>query len=211
MKLIKMVGLAAVAAIAAMAFMGASSASASITALCATHTEPCPSPLPAGTHIQALLLPGKHATLLTSAGNVLCEGSHILGSTTTGLGTSKQPSVLGNITEVTFLNCKLGTTDCTVTSEASTKTPFLSHLLKTALNLGTMTVLNPSAHVECGSFIDCTYGFGAIDLHVHGGNPAEVLAVEEKLTREEGFFCSGESFWDAEYEVTLPKPLYITS
>jgi hypothetical protein len=205
MRLTKILGLVMAAAIAAMALMGAATASAHSTALCKALELPCSAANTYGaTTIKSQLVAGTHATLKSSVGPVLCEKSTVEGTTAGGLATT----LLGEITKLTFTSCKLGETSCTVTAEGL---PYTSHLLIIpGTHNGEFVTLEPSAKVVCGSFINCTFGFEEINLELVGGNPATIAAEEELLTREAGFFCPGESHWTAKYEVTSPKPLFVS-
>jgi len=206
MKYVKMLSLAAVAAIAAMAFVGVGSASAHSTALCKANELPCSAgnTLGSGAAIKAKLVSGTVANLLNSAGNVECKSSAVAGKTTSGLATT----VAGEITSLTFTECKRGTESCTVTVK---NLPYKASILVIPGTMnGEFTVTNPSAEVKCGSFINCTFGFSSVTLGATGGNPAKIVASNELLTLESGLICPGESHWDAEYEITEPNPLWVS-
>jgi hypothetical protein len=219
MKYLKMLGLAAVAATALMAF-GASSASA--TELCKENvttptTCPAASKYGVGTQIHAVLKAGTTATLTSSLVDVHCTGSTVQGEVT-GAG-GHNVHVKGKIKQLSFTGCKTTDgTNCTVTTvgvNGTTQTPdaTVSHSTSEHGN-GTMTITpeagdpNPGATVVCGFFINCTFTRSHIALGVTGGNPATVTATEEELLRSGGF-CPEEAFWDASYEITNPKPLFV--
>jgi hypothetical protein len=202
MKHIKMMGLAIVAALALMAIAGAASASASAV-LCSTNTNPCTgTKYGSGTKISAQLKSGTHATLTTSVTNVTCTKSTVGGVTNTAEGH-------GEITGFTF-------SGCTATSNGSACTVKTLNLNYTATaNPGSLTITpgpkggNPGATVECpNAFINCTFTTSSITLSVTGGNPAIITASNEPLQREGGL-CPSEAKWDATYEVTSPKPLFL--
>jgi hypothetical protein len=202
MKHIQTMGLAIVAALALMAIVGAASASASAV-LCSTNTSPCTgTKYGSGTKISAQLKSGTHATLTTSITDVTCTKSTVGGVTNTAEGH-------GEITSFTF-------SGCTAASNGSTCTVKTLNLNYTATaNPGSLTITpgpkggNPGATVECpGALINCTFTTSSITLGVTGGNPAIISASNESLQREGGF-CPSEAKWDATYEVTSPKPLFL--
>ncbi|MFL5834506.1 MAG: hypothetical protein ACJ76B_11090 [Solirubrobacterales bacterium] len=211
MKFIKMMGLAVVAALAVMAMVGASAASASGTA-CKTNSEPCPAGdlYAAGTKMTAQLVPGTHATLTSSVGNVTCKNSTVAGVL------NEPAKAHGEITSLTFTNCTLGETECTV---SATKPPYTVTGIATPAVLGKgngdFTVTQkaggsvPGATVVCGFFINCTFSSTDITLKFTGGSPAKLKAEAVNLNRSGGI-CPSTSVWHAEYEVTAPKPLFLT-
>jgi len=200
----KMIGLALVAALAVMAMAGAASASAAAT-LCSTNTSPCTGTVyGSGTKISSQLKSGTVATLTTSIGNVVCKKSSVGGATTNTTGH-------GEISTLSFTECSLGTTSCTV---KAVNLNYTAESFASGGGNGTLTISpkaglgSPGASVECGSFINCTFTSSDLVLDVTGGNPATIIAKEEELTRTGGL-CPSSSKWDAEYEVTAPKPLFL--
>lgn len=194
MRLIKMLGLAAIAAMAAMAFVGASSASANATSivLCQNAELVCETPFANPTTIVA------HATepkLLTSLGTVVCEKSL---TETTLLNTLSTLGV-GHILALSFENCKLGKTACTVTLESLGLLSFV----KTGALTGTAKSTGGTvARVKCGSLLDCKYG-GEPTLVVESsaGGETKLVASETTILNEIGekFICPDTSKWDAVY------------
>jgi hypothetical protein len=204
MKHLKILGLALVAALAVMALAGAASASAK-SILCSTNTNPCTgTKYGTGTKLTSNLKSGTVATLTTSIGNVVCKKSTVSGVTTNGEGT-------GEITGLTFTECSLGSTSCTV---SAVNLKYSATAITGTGGNGTLTVTpgsgigNPGASVVCGSFINCTFSSSDISLGVTGGNPAIISANGVVLNRSGGI-CPSTSTWDAEYEVTSPKPLFL--
>jgi hypothetical protein len=197
MKFMKMFGLAVAAAITGMALMGASSAVAGDTVLCKVHTTAACAAgdqYPSGTHVEGV---SSHAVLLAGF-TILCKNSVILGE---ALGLAKP--LIGHVTKLTFEQCSGGTV--TVIDQTG-----LLELLRTALNLGTITGNGFEVLVE--SFgIHCVYSGTARALHAEGGNPAVIntgagVSLHEL---ERGFFCPNTATWHASYHVALPKPAYI--
>jgi len=205
MKHLKMIGLAVVAALAIMAVAGAAGASAK-SILCSTNTHPCTgTKYGAGTKLTSTLKTGTVATLTTSIGNVVCKKSTVSGATTNGEGH-------GEISGLTFTECALGGTACTVSAVNLNYTA--TAIAGATTGNGTLTISPkgaqgaPGASVVCGAFINCTFQSSDLVLDVTGGNPAVIVASSEALTRSGGF-CPSTSLWDAEYEVTSPKPLFL--
>jgi len=211
MKNLKMLGLAAVAAMALMAMVGAGTASA--TELCSTNTSPCTgTKYLSGTTISAQLKAGTGAVLTNSISNVTCKKSTVDITTTSSGGsgvavTGTAPKTTG----LTFSECTNSFGE-TCTAEV-VDLPYSGSVTATGKGNGSMTVQadgsgNPGAKVVCGSLINCTFKTASATLTVTGGNPAIAAANAIELTREGGF-CPTTSKWDAEYEVTAPKPLFV--
>jgi len=221
MKHLKMMGLAVLAVLALTAVAGAGTASASAT-VCSTNTSPCTGILyGAGTKITAQLAAGSVATLTTSIGNVVCKKSTVAGVLTGHKAAEGEkptiPSGHGEITGLTFTECVLtpffgNPTNCTVTA---INLNYTVTAVATGGGNGDLTITAkgsqgpPGATVVCGSLINCSFTSSHLVLDVTGGNPALVHAKEEELSRTGGL-CPSTSKWDATYEVTSPKPLFLT-
>jgi len=211
MKHLKVLGLAAVAAMALMAIVGAGTASAS--ELCSTNTAPCTgTKYGQDTTISAQLKSGTVAFLTNSISNVACKKSTVL-ITTTNAGTTGEP-VKGQAPSpngLTFSECSTASgTACTVTVQ---NLAYNGTLTATTKGNGTLTVQSggsgdPGATVVCGFLINCTFSTASATLSFTGGSPAVAAANGISLSRSGGF-CPSTSTWDAEYEVTSPKPLFI--
>jgi hypothetical protein len=159
-----------------------------------------------GTVIKAQLKAGTIANLTTSTGNVTCSTSSVEGKTSNAGGAGVP--VTGEITSLKFSNCTMdvfGSPSCTVTSVGI---PTSVEANATGGGNGTMTTGEAGATVVCAGFINCTFTAPGIELGVTGGNPAHVTANAEKLTGG-GSLCPSEAKWDATYEVTAPKPLFL--
>jgi hypothetical protein len=200
-----MLGFAAIAAIAAMAFVGVSSAMASEEiVLCKEDKDPCPAAkdFPAGTVLDASLVAGTTANLVSNLGTVKCSESTTTGSTSTLSGNPLD----GDITGLTFNSCKLGETKCTATAE------HLNYLVLLKLT-GALTYHvvvekkgtngNPQAFVECGSLIKCSFGAPEVLLKVELLANDVDLSVNQALERitGPGFICGNTSTWEAKYLV----------
>jgi hypothetical protein len=209
MKYVKMLGLAAIAAMALSAVAGASTASA--TELCSTNTSPCSGTMyPVGTEIKAELKAGGAGAVITNnITNWTCKKSAISGKTTT-TGSATE-TVLGQITALTFTECT-NTAGEKCTAEA-VHLPYKAEIHATGGGNGTLTVSsggngNPGEILVCGTDINCTFSFATASLSLTGGNPAILKAGKIKLETAGGI-CPAEASWDAEYEVTSPKPLFV--
>ncbi len=215
MRLIKTFGLAAIAAVAAMAFVGASSAMATgHTALCKTHEDPCAEAnLVKNIHMQA-----GTTILKTSLATVLCLKSSAVAHAEHGglslLLVIEHPSgekltiidPLGfQVLTLTWENCGTNAAhnNCTVTN---LKLPLID-LLKTALNLGTATVLGAEVLVNCVGILHCVYGGKEITgfnvegaLHTAGAGHGMFTANELSVPNVGGLLCPSTSKWTALYE-----------
>jgi len=210
MKQFKMLGLAAIAALGLMVMVGAGTASA--TELCSTNTSPCTGTVyTSGTAVSAQLKAGTTALLTNTISNVICQKSTTAGKTTSSGG--KGLAVTGTIESLTFTECKTASgVACTV---KAVNLPYSASITATGSGNGTLTVTkdlsgDPGATVECATLINCTFSTASASLGVTGGNPAIAKANGIALTPK-GLTCPLESHWDAEYEVTAPKPLSIVN
>jgi hypothetical protein len=207
MRYLKMLGLAMISAFALMA-IGAGSASA--VTLCKEAKTPCPEAqrYPSSTTWHLTIKVTIHTQLTTSIGTVTCKKTTIHGGTTS---TGTNP-LLGSITSVSDSECTLGSTPCTVTHQ---NLPYKGTVTAGA-TVGNGTVKaesggvgKPQAKVECGSFINCTFGAPEVSFSVVGGNPA-IATFSQSLEREGGL-CPSTSTAETEYEVVEPKPLFIVA
>jgi hypothetical protein len=211
MKYLKILGLTVVAATALMAVMGVSSAAANqSTVICKKNETPCAlaNQYPAGTHFEASLVPGTHATLKGNV-TVTCKKSTVTGFTRSGTANPLH----GEITVLTFTECE----GCTKVT--SLNLPYTATVTKTGPGVGTFTAEpragggNPGAKLEnCPFGVSCTASTPSITLDISntaGGTP-RVKAVNETLNMA-GFGCGTTATWNAEYEITKPHPSFISS
>lgn len=203
MRTARFAAVAALAATAAMAILWAGSASA--TTLCSANASPClGTEYGSGTTIEAALASGKSSTLLSSLGNVVCTSSTMVGKTTTAGGEGK--AVEGTITGLTFTGCKFGETSCTV---AAVNLPYAA----SATTPETLSITDSEgvgANVKCGFFVNCTFTAKTAPFQVTGGNPAKAKANAIEMERA-GALCPSTSLFDAEYEIQVPKPLFLVT
>jgi hypothetical protein len=204
MKNLTHLALAGVAALILMMGIGAGTASA--TELCSTNTSPCTgTKYGTGTKLTAQLKSGTAATLTTSIGNVVCKKSTLAGVTTSAGGPGTTP-VSGEVTSLTFTECVFGSsTPCTV---SVVNLPWKLTAEKTGETTFNVIVSgSPGVTLVCGSFINCTFSQTSMTLSGTGGSPAIVKATAIGLNRSGGL-CPSTASFDAEYEVTSPKPLF---
>ena len=213
MKQVKMLGLAAVAALGLMAMLGAGTASA--TELCSANASPCEAPntmYASGTAVSAQLKAGTVANLTNPISNVTCKKSTTTGKTTnTG---AKGVAVTGTTETLTFTECETaGAVKCTV---ETVNLPYTDSITANGLGGGTLTVTkdlsgDPGAKVVCGLVINCTFTTADASLGVTGGNPMAFAKANAITLTQNGVTCPSEAHWDAEYEVTAPKPLFVVN
>jgi hypothetical protein len=217
MKYLKILGLAAVAAAALMAFVGAGTASAETTA-CKVTEAPCKEEnrYKNGTKVVAHLEiePAK----LTAAGGLVeitCSKSTIdlevtRETTPTLAPTAKKEGEPEPPPGLTFEECN------NTVEVLEAPRLVIHHDEKTTeggivdKHNGEITVESFKVRVNASGLI-CTFG-GEIKegLTLTGGSTPTVDATAT-IPLKEGFFCPSTAVWHAKYEVTEPKPLYITT
>src|SRR5215218_5369860 len=183
--------------------------SASAMELCSTNTSPCTgTKYGVGTTISAQLKAGTSTVLTNSITNVKCTKSRFFAtiiSFPTPWGRISIPAVGVETSE-----CHTSSgTSCTVTPN---NLPWTGDIGASGGGNGSLSIYsggtgNPSATVVCGFLINCTFSTAKATLSVTGGNPAIVKANGVPLERSGGF-CPSTSNWDAEYEITSPKPIF---
>jgi hypothetical protein len=211
-KRIRMVGVVVgvVALFAALTAAG----SASAATLCKVRAVSCPPAerYPAETAIKAQLRPKVVAEFRTNIANISCTSSKIEGKTTAASGS---PLPL-QISEVSFGGCNgEGLGSCTFTTE---HLPFAGSIsASSTLGNGTFTLSGggsgaPYFHMACGGGVQCIFASPALSAAVVGGNPAN-LTINQSLERIQnpGYTCPSTVSLMAEWEVTTPKPLFVSS
>jgi len=203
MNSLKMLGLAAVAAVALMALVGST---ASATVLCkAAEGETCAtgSAYPEKTTIEAKLVAGTKAKLVTTFKTIECSKSSVKGETSA----EEAEPLTGPEGTLTFEEC-----NCEV---KVLKVGKLSTVHIAGTNNGTLSSTGNESTVTCSTIfgsVHCIYATENTDVGtLTGGNPAKLKAeaVIPRLTTNG--LCSEQSEWSAEYEVTAPKPLFIVT
>jgi len=203
MKHTKMLGLCLIGALAAMALIGTGTASA--TVLCPENKSPCPAPYKKGTAIKAQLVSGTKSVMTSGFVTIECTDSTMSGKTTSGGGPGAP--VLGEITSVTWKNCK--TTSGSSCTASALKTPWGVSVSGSG-GSGTMTVTGAAGKFTCS--VTCEYEAKTASVSANGGSPAKIKASSVSFSRIGGsFLCSSSASWSAEYEVTAPNPLFVVS
>jgi len=213
MKHLKILGLAVVAAAALMAFVGASTASA--TVLCKEGKgEVCPAgqaygelpseknPEGKGVTVEAKLVANTKAKLVTSFKTIECEESAVKGETST----EEAEPLTGPEGSLSFGKC-----NCTVNV---LKAGTLSTTWISGTNNGTLSSNKNETTVVCNSIfgsVHCIYATEKTDVGKLTGGTTAVLKAEATIPRlATDALCSEKSEWSAEYEVTAPKPLFVS-
>lgn len=180
-----MIGLAALAALMAMAFVGAFSAMAETTSLCSVDENPCATANRLGSiHEESV---GK-ARFLTSIGTTECN---VLFSGTLSTTLANPLVISGNFT---YSNCELGGSSCTLTEENG---PAELKVLKEGHEAAKRT-LEYLVHLQCGTFIDCSYTGVGLIATVKGpllsaqvpDNGEASLSGQETTKETGGFLCA---------------------
>lgn len=208
MKYLKMLSLAAVAAMVLVALLGAGSASA--TVLCTKYETPCPKgeDYEPGTKIDATLEPETSLIFKTTTGTLLntCTSSTIEGKTsTTGSATETVSAVL---TTLTFGGCTGKTVEHWLGE-------LEIHYIDDPKNAtkGTLTMKATTVTMELFG-VNCVYGTGAA-AHIGTFTSDDSMTYatidfKTNLAKQQGgFFCPTTIVWEAAYNVTSPKPLYV--
>lgn len=211
MSYVKRLGLAIAAAAALMAFVGNSTASATVfckTAPIAGSGETtgtiCPGgwAYPAGQSIHAVLKPGKKAKLKTEFKTIECEESTLQSETNAEEG---EP-LGGPEGTLTFGKC-----NCEVKVLKAGTNPV--HWIRDT-HTGQITGSGSEVTTTCSTIfgnVHCIYVTENTVLGtITGGNPAVVDASAEIPRLTTNALCSKEALWEAEYEITTPKPLFFS-
>jgi hypothetical protein len=176
------------------------------TALCTEAASPCLAAKTdgTGTEIKASLLSGTQSKLTTPYNNIECSKSSL-----TAKVTSTGKTIDGGIEGLSFEEC-----NCEVKVLAK-GTLELEHVAgsSNATVKSTGTEVTTLCSTVTGN-VHCIYKTEATDLGtLEGGNPAKVKISGAEVPRlATDSRCSEAGIgtkWDAEYEVTSPKPLFI--
>jgi hypothetical protein len=204
MKYVKMLGLAVVAAAALMAFAGAGTASATVLCKNSESASSCNENYPSETELKSSLSAGTKAILKTEIKTIECSKSTLSGKPENG--GSATETVKGPIAALAFEEC-----NCEVKSLK--KGTVEIHWISGSTN-GTVTATGAEVTVNCSTIfglVHCIYVTEKTDLGtLTGGNPAkiDVKAVLPRLATSAP--CSATATWEATYEFTSPKPLFVT-
>jgi hypothetical protein len=206
MRHLKAACLASLVVASFIAAVGPGAASASI--LCSTNTSPCTGIVyGSGTTISAQLKAGTTAKLTSSFGTVTCKSSTMSGKTTNGEGHMTVTEMnTGSCTDSFGGNCTEKATNLPWTGRWETHWWGGGHWVYSEDGKG-----EPKRDYECpATGLKCEFGSPEFAMEVNGGNPAIAVAKEVPLKGSGGFTCPSEAFLDAEWEITSPKPLFLT-
>ncbi len=200
-----------VAAFALTAIAGSASASAAVMCKTAPASHVCPAgdKYGVGTEIQTQLKPGTVLKFKSGIQVFECSSSTINYAITNAGGESAP--VVTNMTEFNFGNCQ-GGAQFIVTKKGTQWTNWLSGTNNGAMTWGS----NVEFTVKYGG-MECTYNQTAAGkyLTVQGGASANVIASESTtdLVKSRGStaLCASNAKLIAEYSVSSPNPLYVTS
>jgi hypothetical protein len=207
MNQLKILGLAAIAALGLMVIAGAGTASAS--RLCKTTVEVCPAAWDwtTGTEIHAVLDSGTSLLEISGFPEDTCTGSTVQGKTT-NTGSSTE-TVDGPIEKLSLGGCSDPTTKVLSggTFEIHTDGDSGGGILTSK---GTEVTIDPfMLGFDCIAKTGTGTAIGTMDEPVNGGSDA-TLTVNATVPLS-GSGCPSTLKWTAEYAVTTPTPLYVST
>jgi hypothetical protein len=212
MDYLKKIGTAVLLAVAAMAIMGAGSAAAEQSVFCKVNETPCASgnQYPKGTEV---VLKSKGAITWTTyvekekIKSFSCLGAEFKGETTATGGSTETVGV-------TFHTQLLSSCTCPFETIRNAKMKF--NWVSGTMN-ATVTSEGPDYRFVCSGPIfgthHCTFeGDFQEGITLTGGNPA-ILAFKEAPVQQVtgGLPCGTEARLNVEFEVSTPKPLYVSN
>lgn len=214
MKYVKTLVFGSVAAAALMAYLGAGTASA--TVLCSEPgtgspvgtTCPAGKAYSSGTSLHAVLDPGTGGSTLTNGyKDINCSEATIAGSTSTE--GSASTAVSGAVTTLFFSSCNC---EVKVLKTGSFEIQWISGTHNGTLK-SSGTEVTTTCDISPFGLVHCIYVTNGTDLGTFtGGNPATVDIASADIPRlATNLLCDEAGNWDAKYEVTSPKPLYVAS
>ena len=192
----KLTGIGAIA-VAGGLLLSMGMGTATATVLCSkSETTKCSAPYGNEVQIKASLAGGSKFIVDTAYRTIECEKSMMV---------IKGPVNEGPVEELTFSEC-----DCEVKSLHNNGLFFIEDIPGTDNGeFGLVTELTTSCPSDFGT-VHCIYlAFGLGTLT--GGNPAIMEFNNNLLTRPTNFLCEGEKRLTVKYEVTSPKPLYVSA
>ncbi len=174
------------------------------TQLCKTSVEdPCfESFYYQGTAIEA---EASSVTIATSSGTITCSKGSVIKGKTGASGGSPLPIELS---EFSLKGCNWAGIGLCETATTQLKPASVS---RTEGTLNGIWKGGASWLFKCGFNVECTFILPQSDeLTLTGGNPATLVASEEFL-EQSGNWCPYIAKFSANYTVTSPKPVYVTS
>ena len=201
MNYLKLFVVSAVAAASLFAVVGAAAADAE-TVLCTEEALPCPIAKAdgSGTEVKASLVSGTKSKITTVFKTIECGKSSI-----TAKVTSTGKKIGATVEGLTFEEC-----NCEV-KVLGKGTLELEHIASSANATAKST--GTEITTQCSSIfgpVHCIYETKATDVGtLEGGNPAKVKVTVTLPRLATSGLCNEESLWEAEYEVSSPKPLFV--
>jgi hypothetical protein len=188
---------------------------ASAARLCQNeNSDPCSAAYGKGQAIEATL---KSAKIPIGVwGPVECTGGMLKGqSTDAGGGAGFPVGVKIESMTLTPCTCPSGKASATAIFPAPPNEFWKAEVNWKTLKNGTLKILLPKIRATCAPE-SCLYTKAQIELEVKGENPAEIIAEAAKtkmelIAGESTIGCPAESSITATWEVTKPKPLFITN
>ncbi|HET7510986.1 MAG TPA: hypothetical protein VFJ65_12150 [Solirubrobacterales bacterium] len=203
MKYVKTPGLPVCVAAALMALAGAGAATASVLCKNNGSTSICSENYPSGTEIKSSLSTGTKAVLKTEFKTVECSKSTVAGKPENGGDATE--SIKGSVEALTFEECNC---EVKVLKKGTLEIHWIS-----GSNNGTVTENGAEVTVNCSTIfgtVHCFYVTEKTDLGIlSGGNPAKLSAKATIPHLTTSGLCSATASWEATYEATSPKPLYV--
>ena len=202
MKYLKLLVTAAVAAAALLVVAGAGTAAAE-TILCTEAALPCPIAKNdgAGTEVKASLVSGTKSKITAGFTTIECGKSSL-----TAKVTSTGKTVGASVETLTFEEC-----NCEV-KVLGKGTLELEYIAGSTNATATSTGIEITAQCNSSPFgkVHCIYKTNATDLGtLEGGSPAKVKVSAGLPRLETSGLCEEKTPWEAEYEVSSPKPLFV--
>ncbi len=173
------------------------------TVLCTEKVSTCPLGKTdgTGTEIAASLVSGAKFKITNTFKTIECSKSSISAKVA-----STGEKITATVEALTFGEC-----NCTFTVLKKGELIF-SHIAAT--DNGTLTSNGAEITGSCSTIfgtVHCIYVTESTDMGtLEGGNPAKIKSSAANIPRlTTHVLCAEEASWDAEYEVTSPKPLYV--
>jgi hypothetical protein len=204
--------------VAGLALSALAAAPASATRLCLNNTtDPCSAVYAKGQMFEATLKTKTIAEVGIGAfGPVKCTGSTSKGQSTDA-GGGAGVAVGAQIEAMTWstCTCTLGNASVTPVFPAAPNNFWKAEIKWQKEKSGTLVIANPKIQATC-DVEKCVYEKAQIEMSFKGGNPGEITALsgKVKLTRvdkESTIGCGGEAELIMTYEITKPKPVYVTN
>jgi len=211
MKHLKFLGPLALVSAVALALIGATAASATVLCENNLNTATCGQVVPKTTLFESKLQAGTVADIDPGVQEIECKQSAI-GARTENAGSDKETVRLPDTANKELLVVRFEECDCTV-AVLATGDIEVHHIVTT--DNGMLTSNGLQITTRCvGIFGEIHCIFKTVNANMgtlKGGSPSELVisvALERVATNK---LCSEVIHWTGKYEVTTPKPLYVTA